>query len=165
MKEWTMNQTDDRVILVSACLLEIACRYNGASRKNDKVLAWLSGKRFVPVCPESLSGLPIPRDPAEYDNGDGTMVRSGKARILLRNGDDVTRDFIRGSVESLKIARLVKANEAILKDRSPSCGVYRVYNRGELVQGVGCFTALLLLEGVAVRSEKDVEKMMEDGRE
>lgn len=147
----------DEAILVSACLLGVACRYNGSSRKNDKVVEWVKDKRFIPVCPESLSGLPVPREPAEYDMGDGATVRNGKARIVLRGGQDVTNEFMRGAIESLKIAHLAGAKEAILKDRSPSCGVYSVYRRGEIARGVGCFTALLLLEGVAVRSEKDIE--------
>ena len=148
---------DDDVILVSACLLGVACRYNGASGKNDKVIEWAAGKAIVPVCPESLSGLPIPRDPAEFDAGDGSLVRSGKARIVQRSGADVTREFMRGAVESLRIAHLCGAKQALLKDRSPSCGVYNVYRKGKLARGVGCFTALLLLEGVAVKSEKDIE--------
>jgi len=154
-----MTTRDDRVILVSACLVGIACRYNGVSQKNEKVMEWLQGKSFVPVCPESLSGLPVPREAAEFDHGDGALVRSGKTRVITRSGVDVTKEFMRGAIETLKIAQLVKPREAVLKDRSPSCGVYYVYNRGELVRGVGCFTALLLLEGVAVRSEKDIEEL------
>jgi uncharacterized protein YbbK (DUF523 family) len=110
----------------------------------------------VPVCPESLSGLPIPRDAVDYDQGDGTMLRSGRARLVTREGVDVSKAMLRGATEAIKIARLVRATEAVLKDRSPSCGVYEVYNQGDLVPGIGCFTALLLMEGVAVKSEKDL---------
>lgn len=151
-----MSSTDSPVILVSACLLGVACRYNGVSRKQDNVISFLKGKRFVPICPESLSGLPVPREPAEFDQGDGTTVRSGKSRILLADGADVTEAFLRGAAESLKISRLVGASEAVLKDHSPSCGVYQVYNRGRLVSGVGVFSAMLLLEGVALKSEWDI---------
>ena len=149
-------------ILVSACLLGIDCRYNGTSRKNDKVIEWLKDRIFIPVCPESLSGLPVPRDPAEYDRGDGSELRTGKSRILMRDGTDVSKQFMRGAVETLKAVRLVKATQAVLKDRSPSCGVYSVYNRGHLVHGVGCFTSLLLLEGIAVKSEKDIERLYQE---
>ncbi len=152
-----MSESDkDEVILVSACLLGVACRYNGVSKRDDKVIAYLEGKRFVPVCPESLSGLPVPREPADFDHGDGSMLRGGKNRLLLRDGTDVTRQFLRGAAESLKIARLAGATRAVLKDRSPSCGVYEVYNGSRVVKGIGCFTSLLLLNGVAVESEKDL---------
>ena len=152
-----MRDSKDRVILASACLLGVACRYNGTSRIHDNVISQLEGRRLVPVCPESLSGLPVPREPAEFDQGDGTTVKSGRTRIMMRDGTDVTREFMRGAAEARKIARLVGAEEAILKDRSPSCGVHQVYNQGKLVPGVGCFTAMLVEEGIKVRSEKDVE--------
>jgi uncharacterized protein YbbK (DUF523 family) len=151
-----MTTTGEKVYLVSACLLGIDCRYNGFSKKDERVIGWAHGKRVVPVCPESLSGLPIPRDPAEFDEGDGTMLRSGRSRLVTREGVDVSKAMLRGATEALKIARLVGATDAVLKDRSPSCGVYEVYNQAELVAGIGCFTALLLMEGVAVRSEKDL---------
>lgn len=144
------------VVLVSACLLGVACRYNGTSKRYDNVVEYVKDKRFVPVCPESFSGLPVPRLPAEFDHGDGTTLRSGKNRLLMRDGKDVTRAFLRGASEAMKIARLSGASLAVLKDRSPSCGVYEVYNQGRIVQGVGCFTALLLLDGIKVQSEKEV---------
>jgi uncharacterized protein YbbK (DUF523 family) len=151
-----MKSTSEPVILVSACLLGVNCRYNGASRKDDRVIEYVKGKRFAPVCPESLTGLPVPRLAAEFDGEDGSGVRNGRSRVVLRDGTDVTREFIKGAVESIKLARLLGATEAVLKDRSPSCGVYEVYNNGEVIGGVGCFTAFLLLEGVKVKSEKDV---------
>ncbi|MFO8057276.1 MAG: DUF523 domain-containing protein [bacterium] len=144
------------VVLVSACLLGVACRYNGTSKRHEKVIEYVKDKRFVPVCPESLSGLPVPRLPAEFDRGDGTTLRSGKNRLFMRDGRDVTRPFLRGSSEAMKIARLAGATKAVLKDRSPSCGVYEVYNHGSIVKGVGCFTALLILDGIGVLSEKEV---------
>lgn len=150
-----MRDSKDKVILVSACLLGVACRYNGTSRKHDDVISMLEGKRFVPICPESLSGLPVPREPAEFDKGDGTTLKSGRTRIIMRDGTDVTREFMRGATETLKIVRLVGAHEAILKDRSPSCGVHQVYNKGKLVTGIGCLTAMLIEQGIHVRSEKE----------
>ncbi len=146
----------DRVFLVSACLLGVACRYNGSSGRNDRVIEFMKDRRFVPVCPESLSGLPFPRPPAEFDHGDGTTVRSGKNKIVMHDGADVTKYFLKGAAECIKMSRLARATDAVLKDRSPSCGVYQVYNSGKLVRGVGVLTAMLLMEGVAVQSERDM---------
>ena len=145
----------EETILVSACLLGVACRYNGVSRNNERVIEYLRGKRFVPICPESLSGLPVPREPADYDTGDGSQVKCGRARIVSRDGRDWTKEFLRGANEAMKIARLVGATRAILKERSPSCGVHQVYVRGKLVSGKGLLTALLEQEGIEVESETE----------
>ena len=50
-------------VLVSACLLGVACRYDGASKGlPDSVLRELMARHvLVPACPEQLGGLPTPR--------------------------------------------------------------------------------------------------------
>jgi len=150
---------EEQTILVSACLLGVASRYDRSSKKDQRVIEFLRGKRFVPVCPESLSGLPVPRQPAMFDRGDGADVLSGKSRVLLRTGEDVTEEFLRGAQECLKIARLAGASAAVLKERSPSCGVRRVYVDGKLLPGTGLFTAFLMEEGVKVYSEEELGNM------
>ena len=64
-------------ILVSACLLGIPCRYDGAG-KADPAIEKLrqGGHTLIPVCPEILGGLPTPRPPAER-RGDRVMTRDG----------------------------------------------------------------------------------------
>ncbi len=143
------------VILVSACLVGVGCRYNGASKFHAGVAAFLEGKPFVPVCPEILTGLGFPRPPSEILNGDGLQVLLGKARVYLKDGTDVTKAFRKGCEEAMKIARLVRPVTAILKDRSPSCGVLQVYNDGKLITGRGIFAVLLEREGVKLKCEKD----------
>ena len=100
-------------ILVSACLLGVACRYDGASRPNERVLALAREHTLIPLCPEQLGGLPTPRIPSEYDG----------QRVLNRAGEDVTEAFHRGASECVRLARLLQADLVILKDKSPSCGV------------------------------------------
>ena len=56
---------------------------------------------------------------------------------------DVTGRFIKGAEAVLKIARMCGATVALLKDKSPSCGVERIYNGTEAVSGEGVTTALL----------------------
>jgi uncharacterized protein YbbK (DUF523 family) len=143
------------VILVSACLLGIRCRYDGASKRHPGVLAFLEGRSFVPVCPEALTGLAFPRPQAEIRKGDGIQVILGKARVYLQDGADVTLAFRRGAEEAMKVARMVKPALAILKDRSPSCGVLQIYNDGKLISGMGIFAVLLEREGIRLASEKD----------
>lgn len=46
-------------ILVSACLLGTCCKYSGGHNRNEAVIAFLRGRHYIPVCPESLV-LPRP---------------------------------------------------------------------------------------------------------
>ena len=55
-------------ILISACLLGIASRYDGKSKLppgNDVI--WQICERYepIPFCPEVYGGLPTPRTPSE----------------------------------------------------------------------------------------------------
>ena len=63
-----------RVVLVSACLLGEACRYDGKSKGSSPVMRALEGKEVVPVCPETGSGLGVPRPAVELRGGTGEAV-------------------------------------------------------------------------------------------
>ena len=54
-------------ILVSECLLGIRCKYSGGANPCLAVIqAVKAGRhRLIPVCPECLGGLAIPRQPSE----------------------------------------------------------------------------------------------------
>lgn len=139
------------MIIVSACLLGLACRYDGSEKRHEGVCRHLDGKQYVPVCPEQMGGLPTPRPPAEII-GD---------RVVNREGEDVTEAFHRGAMETLKLARMVGATQAILKANSPSCGNACVYDgtfSKVLREGKGVTAILLEREGVTVRSEQDIEE-------
>ncbi|MEO0094223.1 MAG: DUF523 domain-containing protein [candidate division WOR-3 bacterium] len=98
------------MILISACLLGIKCRYDGKILKR-KIKLPLS--KLLPVCPEQLGGLPTPRSKATINP---------KGRVINERNEDVTENFRTGAREVLKIARLFKVKKAILKANSPSCG-------------------------------------------
>ncbi len=141
--------------IVSACLLGINCRYDGGNVVDERLIeAVRSGKIVpIPVCPEQLSGLPTPRKTCEIVNGDGFDVLKGKAKVLTRDGDDLTEVFIKGANEVLKIAKLVNAKIAIMKNYSPSCGCGTIYDgsfTGGKRSGYGVTSALLMLNGIRV---------------
>ena len=48
------------VYLVSACLVGLPTRYDGASRPSAECRRHLAGAIWVPVCPEQLGGLADP---------------------------------------------------------------------------------------------------------
>lgn len=111
----------------------------------------------MPFCPEQLGGLPTPRPPAEIRGGDGGDVLDGRARVLNRDGADVTEQFIRGAQLTLQLAQAVRAEMVILKERSPSCGVDWIYDgtfTGTVVRGCGVTTALLRRNGLRVLSDE-----------
>lgn len=135
------------IYLISACLLGCPCRYDGAAKPiPDNIRARLEEDTLIPVCPECLGGLPTPRIPAE---------RRG-ARVVNREGRDVTEEYARGAREVLRLARLYGADGVILRSKSPSCGTNGVYDgsfSGTLRDGMGVTAELLLGEGVDIFDE------------
>lgn len=140
------------MIVVSACLVGINCRYDSSSKTKPELLDLLEKKRAVPVCPEQLGGLPTPRTPAKIQSGDGYDVLKSGARVIDIKGRDVTRQFIKGAIEAFNIVMLVGADKAILKDKSPSCGVNYIWDDDGLKEGKGVLTALLIDNGIKVSS-------------
>lgn len=146
-------------VLVSACLLGHAVRYNGTDKKSDDdVLArWTAEGRVVAVCPEVAGGLPVPRPPAEIQGGPGGLaVLAGAARVVAKTGQDVTAEFVHGAEAALEKARAHGIRVAVLKEGSPSCGSSHSYDgtfSGSRVAAPGVTTALLEQHGVRVFSE------------
>ena len=142
------------MILISACLVGVNCRYDGANIHNADLLGKIKDEGFIPVCPEQLGGLPTPRPRASIENGTGKDVIAGNAKVIDINGKDITGEFLKGAQEALKIAKLMRVKSAILKERSPSCGVEFTNSDFKEVNGAGVFTALLKSEGIKIFSEK-----------
>jgi len=144
-------------ILISACLVGINCRYDNEIRRYSKIIQLADTFSCIPVCPEQTGGLSTPRTPSYIEKGDGFDVLAGKGRVINFKGKDVTDNFLLGAQEALKIAQLTRCTQAVLKERSPSCGVKYIYHKKTLVKGCGVTTALLLDNGFTVRSEEDVD--------
>ncbi len=143
-------------IIVSACLTGALCRYDGGHRLDEKVLRLSMEDEHVPLCPEQMGGLTTPRQPSEIIGGDGDDVLDGRARVVDAEGKDVTAQFIKGAKEGLAIAKRIDVKKAVMKEKSPSCGVHRIYRNGILVSGKGVLTALLLREGIRVVSNEEI---------
>jgi uncharacterized protein YbbK (DUF523 family) len=161
MRHDSGNPGADSLLLVSACLVGIPCRYDGDSCPDDQLQALVTQGKVLPLCPEVLGGLPTPRPPAEIQGGDGDDVLDGRARVVNIEGKDVTTEFLAGAQKALHIAQRWGIKEAVLKARSPSCGMGQIYDgsfSGRLVEGDGVTTALLKREGIAVKTEEDPKK-------
>jgi uncharacterized protein YbbK (DUF523 family) len=105
---------------------------------------------IIPFCPEQLGGLPTPREPASIVGGDGRDLIAGRARVINATGEDVTGAFSKGAEESLRIARLIKVKIALLKEKSPSCGLSTPYCDREEGSGIGITAALFNESGIKV---------------
>lgn len=140
-------------VLVSACLMGFRCRYDGGAQRLDCLDALRERHVLVPVCPEVMGGLPTPREPSE--------IRSG--RVVTRDGRDVTEAFARGAREAERIALACGCRCALLKERSPSCGLGRVYDgtfTGTLTRGDGLCARLLSQRGLRVLGESQAEELL-----
>jgi uncharacterized protein YbbK (DUF523 family) len=106
--------------------------------------------KAIPVCPEVLGGMPIPRAGVEITCGDGRNVLDGSAYVVSKNGDDVTTYLLQGAYASLRLARKFNMKKALLKKRSPSCGCGLIKRKGKVIRGDGVAAALLKRNGLKV---------------
>jgi len=149
-------------LLVSACLLGQAVRYNGGDKRVDHELLvrWLAEGRVLPFCPEVAGGLPVPRLPAEIQGpGGGLAVLEGRRRVRDKAGVDVTAAFVEGASQALALARENGVRVAVMKEGSPSCGSSYSYDgsfSGSRLAVPGVATALLRQAGVQVFSESEL---------
>jgi uncharacterized protein YbbK (DUF523 family) len=151
-------------ILVSACLLGELVRHNAQALPSlpERLKQWQEQGLLIPVCPEVAGGLPVPRPPAEIQEGDGEDVIKGFAKVLDINGQDVTGDFLKGAQVVLQLAEENQVECAVLKAYSPSCGGKTIYDgsfSGKLKTGQGVTTALLESNGIEVFNEDEIEEI------
>ena len=139
-------------ILVSHCFLGEPCRYDGASRLDRQIIELhRAGHNLIPVCPEVLGGLEVPRSPAEIQS-DG--------RVLTQDGQDVTAAYRSGAERAVAIARENGCTVAILKARSPSCGCGEVYDgtfTHTVTSGWGVAARMLREAGIEVMDEEHLQ--------
>lgn len=136
-------------IVVSACLLGENCKYNGGNNYSAAVAKFVEGREVIPVCPELLAGLGIPREPIEIVNG-----------VVRRQDGTSVDEALRKAVEQI-LAQLEGQDIecVILKSRSPTCGVKQVYDgtfSGVLVDGMGVLALALQEKGYKVVDSEDL---------
>lgn len=140
-------------LLISACLLGAACRYDGKAQGQPWISRLQECYHLIPICPEQLGGLPTPRTPAE---------RVGDT-VLTRDGRDVTEPYAAGAEEALRLAELFGCKKALLKERSPSCGHGMIYDgtfTGTKIAGSGVAAQRLAEAGLEVIGESRWEELL-----
>lgn len=135
--------------LVSACLANVPCRFDGKAKPNQQIIDWVAQGKAIAVCPEELGGLSTPRVPAEKQ-GD---------KIISKEGTDLTDAFYKGAQKALQTALENNCTEAILKSKSPSCGCGKIYDgsfNGTLINGDGVFCTMLKKHQVKIYTEDNL---------
>ncbi len=140
-------------ILISACLLGTPCRYDGRSVKRVDVDMLTERYELIPICPEVDGGLPTPRTPSE---------RCGD-KVVMRDGTDVTENFLHGAEHAYAVALEHGCDTALLKERSPSCGKDVIYDgsfTSTLTRRMGVAAEYLAARGIAVYGENDIAELL-----
>lgn len=153
-----------RRLIISACLLGLDCTFTGVPNKpweegfRDLISAGVAGGiEFIPVCPEQLGGMPTPRPASELVSPAGQILK-GVGRVRNEQGEDVTAQFLRGARTSLMVAKLLQVNLAVLKARSPSCGLGTIHSGkfdGSLLAGNGLTAELFMVSGIRVLTDEE----------
>lgn len=150
-------------ILVSACLLGEPVRYDGTAKRIPALDELRARFELIPFCPEVAGGLPVPRPAAELSGSAREILTTidsasdqPRAGIYTRSGADLTREFLTGARAALALCQAGDITLAILKERSPSCGVHEVYDgthQGVRRSGRGLTAELLAGCGIELYTE------------
>ena len=142
-------------IMVSACLLGENCKYNGGNNLSEKVMNFIKDHEVIPVCPEVMGGLPIPRLSSEIVNG----------VVTASDGRSVDEEFRKGAQIGLAMAKENEVDLVILQSRSPSCGIKQIYDgtfSKRLIAGDGVTAELLKQNGIAVYGESQIPLLLKE---
>ena len=146
-------------VLISACLLGKNCRYNGGHSKLNELNKF--DVEWIPVCPEELGGLGTPRPSAEMQENAETIL-NGKGKIITNKGKNVTSEFIQGAEKSLQLGLGAEVKIAVLKSKSPSCGIGKIYDGSftkTLKTGNGIFAHLCHKNDITCISSDNINQI------
>ena len=146
-------------VLISACLLGKNCRYNGGHSQLNELNKL--DVEWIPVCPEESGGLGTPRPSAEMQENAETIL-NGKGKIITNKGKNVTSEFIQGAEKSLQLGLGAEVKIAVLKSKSPSCGIGKIYDGSftkSLKIGNGIFAHLCHENDIACISSDNINRI------
>lgn len=148
--------TPSRPVVVSACLIGVACRYDGRDNRSADVVRVLGARTVWPMCPEVAAGLGAPRVPFALDHPDVGAIVATLRGLTDRAGVDVAPRLVPVATALARAAAGDGVAVAVLKERSPSCGTSQVYVGDRVCHGAGVFAWALRQAGVVVLSDEDV---------
>lgn len=139
-------------LMISACMMGYNCRYDGKNTKLSCLDELQKEYELIPVCPETLAGLPCPRSPLELSDG----------RVFNQLGEELTEQFHQGAKIALSLWKEAGCPVVLLQSRSPSCGKGVIYDgsfTGRKIPGNGVFASKLIEAGAEVYSELEMDKI------
>lgn len=128
-------------------------RYDGSNCLISQLNELKEKFDLVPVCPELLAGLGVPREPIE---------RVGD-EIVTKSGFKITSSFNPAIQTIEKMIKENKIEVAVMKENSPSCGVHKVYDgsfSGVKINGSGLITEKLRSLGLKVYSDQEIHLLL-----
>ena len=143
-------------LLISSCLIGNNTKYNGKNNYIKEIEKLKLKYELIPICPEVLGGLSIPRDPSEINND----------KVISINNKDVTKEFNIGANKALNVALLNNIKYALLKDGSPSCGNTYIYDgtfKNNKIDGIGITTKLLKSHNIKIYNENNINELLKKG--
>ena len=107
-------------ILKSKCIEFDHCRYDGSMISSKLVEDLKEYAEFIPVCPEMAIGLPSPRESLRLvgDEEKQRLVNSNNGRDFSAEMENYAEEFLKKHTKNI--------DGAILKSKSPSCGIKEV---------------------------------------
>lgn len=131
-------------LLISSCLLGKKTSYKSTDNYNYIISKLLKDKfEFIETCPEVEGGLSIPRLPSEKN----------KDKVMNVKGIDITHEFEIGAEKALEKVLKNNIKLALLKGKSPSCGIDTIYDgtfKKNIILGNGITADKLLLNGIDI---------------
>lgn len=141
------------MIAASCCLIGENCTYAGKNNLCKEIKELYKQGEVLPLCPEVLGGLPIPRTPCEIVG----------EHVIDQNGKDKTKEYQLGAKIALEKCLENDIKIAVLKAKSPSCGKDFIYDgtfSHQLIEGNGIFVQMLKENGIQVYTENEIEEVL-----
>ena len=111
--------TEKPRVIVSACLLGNLVRFNGQHSRDRFVDSLSHFFELDTTCPEVEAGMGIPREPIR-------IVQDGTARLIgVQTSKDYTELMEDFSSRKIRTLRTEAIDGFIMKQKSPSCGLFR----------------------------------------
>lgn len=141
------------MIGASRCLIGDNCTYAGKNNLCKVIQELYKQGEVLPLCPEVLGGLPIPRTPCEII----------KDKVIDQKGIDKTKEYQLGAKIALEKCLEKDIKIVVVKAKSPSCGKGQIYDgtfSHQLIEGDGIFVQMLKEHGIQVFTENEVEEVL-----